>query len=144
MPEYSQTAPSGSLSLSQLSQCQPSSRWPKGSQTSGTVASQSESLSQGSTALNKFSTLASAENPGHFISRQEGSGRHSGLSRRSQSTTSQYNSGFHQSAPTSNVSSFIPAPDPSPVQALALEYAPVPAPRKRLPVPVPCKRNPIS
>ncbi len=122
-----QTAPSGSLSLSQLSQWQPSSRWPKVSQTSGTVASQSDSLSQSSTALNKFSTLASAASPGHFISMQEESGRYSGLSSWSQSTTSQYNSGFHQSAQTSNVSSFLPAPDPSPVQAPALDYAPVPA-----------------
>ncbi|XP_051770881.1 platelet binding protein GspB [Ctenopharyngodon idella] len=103
VPVYSQAAPSGSsLSLSQPSQLKPStSRWSQGFQASGTVASQgfqtsgtatsqSSSLSQGSKAPSRLSTLTSAASPGQFSSTQEGSGRYSGLSSQSQSASSQY------------------------------------------------------
>ncbi len=88
-----QAAPSGpSLSPSQSSQWQPS-RWSKGFQTSGTVASQISFPSQGSKAPSKFSTLTSAASPGHFASTQEGSGKYSGLFSLSQGTSSQYSPG---------------------------------------------------
>ncbi|XP_016295233.1 A-agglutinin anchorage subunit [Sinocyclocheilus anshuiensis] len=90
---YSQAAASGPLSPSQPSQWQTSSKWLQGFQTSGTVALQSGSPSQGSKAPSKFSTLTSAASPGQFVSTQEGSGRYSGLSSLSQSTSSQYSSG---------------------------------------------------
>ncbi|XP_016091472.1 hornerin-like isoform X2 [Sinocyclocheilus grahami] len=91
VPLYSQAAPSSSsLSLSSPSQWQPSSRWSQGFQTSGAVASQSSSPSQGSKASSKFSTLTSAASPTQFASKQEGSGRYSGFSSLSQGTSSQY------------------------------------------------------
>uniref|UniRef100_A0A673GDA3 Signaling mucin MSB2-like n=2 Tax=Sinocyclocheilus rhinocerous TaxID=307959 RepID=A0A673GDA3_9TELE len=90
VPVYSK-APSGpSLSRSQPSQWQPSSKWSQGFQTSGTVTSQSSSPSQGSKAPSKFSTRTSAAGPGQFVSTQEGSGRYSGLSSLSQSTSTLY------------------------------------------------------
>uniref|UniRef100_A0A673LIN9 Zgc:111868 n=1 Tax=Sinocyclocheilus rhinocerous TaxID=307959 RepID=A0A673LIN9_9TELE len=93
VPVYSK-APSGpSLSLSQPSQWQPSSKWSQGFQTSGAVASQSNSPSQGSKAPSKFSTLTSAASPSQFASKQEGSGRYSGLSSRSQSASTLYSPG---------------------------------------------------
>ncbi|XP_016123414.1 cell wall protein AWA1-like isoform X2 [Sinocyclocheilus grahami] len=90
---YSLAAPSGPLSPSQPSQWQTSSKWLQGFQTSGTVALQSGAPSQGFKAPSKLSTLTSAASPGQFVSRQEGSGRYSGLSSLSQSTSSQYSSG---------------------------------------------------
>ncbi|XP_016091471.1 mucin-19-like isoform X1 [Sinocyclocheilus grahami] len=88
---YSQTAPSASSALSQTSRWEPStSRWSQGFQTSGAVASQSSSPSQGSKASSKFSTLTSAASPTQFASKQEGSGRYSGFSSLSQGTSSQY------------------------------------------------------
>ncbi len=97
MPAYSQTAPSGSLSLSQPSQWQPSSRWSQGFQNSDTVASQLSSPSQGSKGPNKFSTLSSAASPGHFSSTQ-GSDKNSGLFSLSRGTSSQYSPGSSGSA----------------------------------------------
>ncbi|KAL0179042.1 hypothetical protein M9458_024484, partial [Cirrhinus mrigala] len=92
---YSQAAPSGpSLSPSQPSLWQTSSRWSQGFQTSGTVASQSSPLSQGSKVTSRFPTLSVAPSPAQFASAQEGSGRYSGLSSLSQGTSSQYGSGF--------------------------------------------------
>ncbi|XP_016415113.1 signaling mucin MSB2-like isoform X2 [Sinocyclocheilus rhinocerous] len=82
---YSQAAPSRpSLSRSQPSQWQTSSRWSQGFQTSGTVASQNSSK-----APSSFSTLTSAAGPGHFASKQ-GSGIYSGFSSLSQGTSSPY------------------------------------------------------
>ncbi len=98
MPAYSQTAPSGSLSLSQPSQWQPSSSWSQGFQNSDTVASQLSSPSQGSKGPNKFSTLSSAASPGHFSSTQEGSDKYSGLFSLSRGTSSQYSPGSSGSA----------------------------------------------
>ncbi|XP_056114035.1 uncharacterized protein zgc:111868 [Rhinichthys klamathensis goyatoka] len=95
VPVYSQADPSGfSLSTSQTSQLKPStSRWSQGFQASGTVASQSGSLSQGSKSPSRFSTLTSATSPGNFFSTQDGSGRYSSLSSQSQSASSRYNPG---------------------------------------------------
>ncbi|KAK7122299.1 hypothetical protein R3I94_019426 [Phoxinus phoxinus] len=88
---YKPAAPSGSSSLSQPSQWQPStSRWSQGFQASGTVASQSSSPSQGSKSTSRFSTLPSAASPGKLFITQDGSGRYSGLSSQSQSASSQY------------------------------------------------------
>uniref|UniRef100_A0A673LNI4 Uncharacterized protein n=1 Tax=Sinocyclocheilus rhinocerous TaxID=307959 RepID=A0A673LNI4_9TELE len=93
VPVYSK-APSGpSLSRSQPSQWQPSSKWSQGFQTSGTVTSQSSSPSQGSKAPSKFSTLTSAASPTQFASEQEGSGVDSGLSSWSQSASTPYSHG---------------------------------------------------
>ncbi|XP_016313580.1 mucin-19-like [Sinocyclocheilus anshuiensis] len=93
-PVYSQTAPSASSALSQTSLWEPStSRWSQGFQTSGAVASQSGSPSQGSKSPSKFYTLTSAASPSQFASKQKGSGRYSGLSMQSQSTSSQRSPG---------------------------------------------------
>ncbi|XDV44122.1 hypothetical protein PO909_012457, partial [Leuciscus waleckii] len=94
VPPYKPAAPSGSLSLSQPSQWQPStSTWSQGFQASGTVASQSSSPSQGSKFPSRFSTLTSAASPDQSFSTQDGSGRYSGLSSQSQSASVQYNPG---------------------------------------------------
>ncbi|XP_016091473.1 hornerin-like isoform X1 [Sinocyclocheilus grahami] len=91
VPVYSQAAPSGpSLSPSQPSQWQTSSRWSQAFQTSGTGASRSSSRSK---APSRFSTLTSAAGPGHFASKQDGSGKYSGFSSLSQGTSSQYSPG---------------------------------------------------
>ncbi|CAM4711813.1 unnamed protein product [Leuciscus chuanchicus] len=105
VPPYKPAAPSGSLSLSQPSQWQPStSTWSQGFQASGTVASQgfqtsgtatsqSSSPTQGSKFPSRFSTLTSAASPDQSFSTQDGSGRYSGLSSQSQSASVQYNPG---------------------------------------------------
>ncbi|CAM4711808.1 unnamed protein product [Leuciscus chuanchicus] len=102
VPPYKPAAPSGSLSLSQPSQWQPStSMWSQGFQasgkvasqgfqTSGTATSQSSSPSQGSKFPSRFSTLTSAASPDQSISTQDGSGSYSGLFSQSQSASSQY------------------------------------------------------
>uniref|UniRef100_A0A8C1R0U7 Hornerin-like n=1 Tax=Cyprinus carpio TaxID=7962 RepID=A0A8C1R0U7_CYPCA len=90
VPVYRQTSPSGSLSLSKPPQWLPSSRWSQSFQTSGTVASQSSSPSQGSKVPSIFST--SALSPGQLASTQ-GSDGYSGLSSLSQSTSHQYSPG---------------------------------------------------
>ncbi|XP_067286106.1 uncharacterized protein zgc:111868 isoform X2 [Pseudorasbora parva] len=96
-PAYNQAVPSGSSSLNQTSQWQPSiSRWSQGFQTSGTVASQGSS---------KSPSRFSASSPGHFSSPQAGSGRYSGLFSQSQSASSQYNHG--SPAYTKRVSSLL-------------------------------------
>ncbi len=85
---YSRAAPSGlSLSPSQSSQWQPSSRWSQGFQNSDKVALQSSSPSQGFKAPSRICTSAASLGP--FASTQEGSVRHSGLSIQSPSTSSQ-------------------------------------------------------
>ncbi|XP_077056345.1 uncharacterized protein LOC143709659 isoform X2 [Siphateles boraxobius] len=90
VPPYKPAAPSGSSSLSQPSQWQPSTRWSQGFQASGTVASQSSSPSQGSKSTSRFSTLTPAASPGKLFFTQDGSGRYSGLFSQSQSASSQY------------------------------------------------------
>ncbi len=91
VPVYRQSAPSRSLSLSQPSQWQPSSRWSQGFQTSGTVASQSSSPFQGSKGPSRFST--SAVRPGQLSSTKKESGRYGGLFGLSQSASTRYSSG---------------------------------------------------
>ncbi|KAG1955270.1 mucin-19 [Pimephales promelas] len=69
VPLYKPAASSGSSSLSQPSQLQPPiSRWSQGLQASGTVASQTGSLSHGSKSPSRFSTLTSAASPGQSFS----------------------------------------------------------------------------
>ncbi|XP_048027037.1 mucin-12-like [Megalobrama amblycephala] len=102
VPVYNRVPPSGSsLSLSQPSQLKPStSRWSQGFpasgavasqgfQTIGTATSQSSSLSQGSKAPSRFSTLTSAS-PGQFASTQTGSTFTDVSSLPLQGTSSQY------------------------------------------------------
>ncbi len=90
VPVYRQSAPSRSLSLSQPSQWQPSSRWSQGFQTSGTVASRSSSPFQGSKDPSRFST--SAVRPGQLSSTKKESGRYGGLFGLSQSASTPYSS----------------------------------------------------
>ncbi|XP_052467864.1 serine-rich adhesin for platelets [Carassius gibelio] len=86
MPMYSQVPSVPSRSLSQPIQWQPSSSLSKAFQTSGTVASQSNSQSQGPKAPTVFST--SARSSDQFASPQEGIGSYSDLSKSALTLTS--------------------------------------------------------
>uniref|UniRef100_A0A671KV33 Uncharacterized protein n=1 Tax=Sinocyclocheilus anshuiensis TaxID=1608454 RepID=A0A671KV33_9TELE len=114
---YSQAAPSGpSLSQSQPSRWQTSSRWSQGFQTSGTVASQSSSKAPRSGKYSGFSSLSqgtsSQYSPGPSAYAKHGSS----LDVSSQSTSDPNSSGLYASSSQSMAGTPLAGSSPVPVQ----------------------------